>query len=297
MKPIDAVASLLREAGAVAYGTTPAAPVADEDWRRFDGWLGRGLHAGMAYMERWPEIRRDPRLLLPGAASIVSAAFNYRQPNPLKGVATYALGRDYHKVLRKRLKRVVASLKAAFGGEWRICIDSAPVLERYWAERAGVGRRSPLHGNVVVPGVGSMVFLAELITTLNLPVCSENFVLDRAEGSLPPEGEGVPSAGVCPTGALLDGGMVDSRRCINYLTIEHPGPLSEEERVLTGGALFGCDVCQRVAPENRIPCQPVLDEFRPMPGLKEFLEGENVDFDLSESPLKRGLAARTFKKC
>ncbi|MCH5218824.1 MAG: DUF1730 domain-containing protein [Muribaculaceae bacterium] len=279
------LAKLLRQAGAVACGVAKAEPVADTDWRRFEQWLADGFHAGMAYMENYPEIRRDPRLLLPGARSVVSVAFNYRQPNPLEGLATYALGEDYHKVLRRRLKRVVREAAGELGGDWRICIDSAPILERYWAVRCGVGRRSDNHGNVNVAGAGSMVFLAELITTLSLEEGSCNFTganpiyIEEPYGRYP-----------CPTGALQAGGCVDSRRCINYLTIEHRGELSSGQRQLVGKARFGCDICLRASAENLPEPPAVIPEFLPLRGLEEFLEGKTGDFPLEKSPIKR-------KKC
>lgn len=279
--------TLLRDAGAVACGFAEAMPVEEGEWALFREWLAKGWHAGMGYMENYPEIRRDPRLLLDGARTVVSMAFNYRQPNPFPGVATYALGEDYHKVLRRRLKAVVRQVKEEFGGAWRICIDSAPILERYWARKAGVGYRSPLHGNIVVPGVGSMVFLAELITDLEIPaagLASGETVAALPSIDICSRGE-LP----CPTGALQPGGVVDSRRCINYLTIECRDELTEEERRLVGSAVFGCDICQRCCAENReTPCLPVLPEFDPLPGLGEYLRGEPSGFDISRSPLQRG---------
>ena len=282
--------SLLREEGAVAWGVSDALPVEESDWEIFQHWLSCGYHAGMDYMERYQEIRRDPRLLLEGARSVISMAFNYRQANPYKGVPTYALGQDYHKVLRRRLKRVVGGMKSEFGGEWRICIDSAPILERYWAVKCGVGTRSPVHGNVVVPGVGSMVFLAELVTTLQLPSFNENFTdYHSSDISL-----SIP-AKVCPGNALLPGGMVDSRFCINYLAIEHQGELSEEQHRIIGDSRFGCDLCQRVCRENQGEPLALLPEFLPLAGLEEFLEGKDEVFDLSRSPLKRAVKNKSVK--
>ena len=279
MKESERLAALLREAGAAAFGSAPARPVEDEDWQRFQDWIEKGYHAGMEYMKNYPEIRRDPRLLLEGAETVISAAFNYRQPNPIEGVATYALGEDYHKVIRKRLKKVVKEIREEIGGEWRICIDTAPILERFWAEKCGVGKRSSVHGNIVVAGVGSMVFLAEIITTKKIEGLSD--------GRAAFETEAATGRGVCPTGALREGGIIDSRRCINYLTIEKKEELTEEEKRLTGRTLFGCDVCQRNCIENQGDFQPILPEFRPMEGLEEFLRGERKDFDLQRSPLKR----------
>lgn len=282
----ERLSTLLEEAGAVSFGTASLHPVEDEEWDRFLRWIESGMHAGMNYMANYPEIRRDPRLLIPDARSIVSIAFNYRQPNPFPEIATYALGRDYHKVIRKRLKKVVSAVRAEFGGDWRICIDSAPVLERYWARKCGVGERNPIHGNIMVPGVGSMVFLAELVTTLPLVSFSRNFFETGADN--PAKIDGSPSGCVaCRNGALLPGGLLDARRCVNYLTIEHKGELDEYQKKLAGDSVFGCDFCLRNSPENQLPAPPVIPDLSPIPLLKEFLNGEDVDFNLSESPLAR----------
>lgn len=277
----DRLASLLTEAGAAAFGSAPAAPVEKEEWERFESWLEKGFNAGMEYMKNYPEIRRDPRLLLEGAQTVISVAFNYRQPNPYPGIATYAIGQDYHKVLRKRLKRAVNEIREEFGGNWRICIDSAPVLERYWARKCGIGSRSPIHGNIIIPGTGSMVFLAEIISSLEV-VLSGTAVTDTGK-PFPPE----TRQPRCPTGALQPGGCIDARKCINYLTIEKKEPLTEEERELAGQAFFGCDICQLGCAENRGPTPQILPEFRPLPGLKEFIDGTNPDFPISISPLAR----------
>lgn len=276
--PRHRLEALLEQAGAVAFGFAKAEPVDPRQWGYFQEWLSRGFNAGMSYMENYPDIRRDPRLLLEGASTVVSMAFNYRQPNPFKGVATYALGTDYHKVLRKKLKRVVAEMRGEFGGNWRICIDSAPVLERYWAVKCGVGYRSPVHGNIVVPGVGSMVFLAELVTTLDFNSDNRSVLPDEV---LP----GSPAG--CPAGALQPGGVVDASRCINYLTIEKKEELSDMEKRLVGRAVFGCDECLRKAPENQGAAPSVLPEFLPLPGLADFLAGNDVFLDFSESPMVR----------
>lgn len=284
MKANEILERLLHEEGALAFGVTGAEAVEDSEWEKFEKWIARGDHAGMHYMENYPEIRRDPRLLLKGAKSIISIAYNYRSPNPLEGiVANYALGEDYHKVLRKRLKRVVRKMLEKFGGEWRICIDSAPILERYWAVKSGLGLRNAIHGNIMVEGAGSMVFLAEIITTLQLDPMVRNLMASRVcTGTT--ESDLIYS---CPTGALQQGGTVNSRKCINYLTIEKKGEMTPEEKKLVGKAFFGCDRCLRKSPENMGEYPGTIPEFSPLPGLKEYIEGKTVDFPLSKSPLKR----------
>lgn len=297
MKANERLAVLLAESGAVAFGATPVRPVDEGEWQRFENWLDQGFHASMGYMANHKEIRRNPGLLMPGARTIISIAFNYRQPNPYPGVATYALGHDYHKVLRKRLKKVVGEMSDDFGGDWRICIDSAPILERYWALQCGIAFRSPGHGNVVVPGVGSMVFLAEILTSLPIefPSNDSGKALSYAESMA----EGTESAQnfikCCPTGALQPEGVIDSRRCLNYLTIEHRGDFSPVQKDLLSrpgarGAIFGCDICQRCAPENQGVALPVLPEFSPLADLPQIIENlRKGDFPSipKSSPLSR----------
>lgn len=292
MDLIETLCNLVKEAGALAIGAAEALPVERSDWEIFQKWLASGYHAGMKYMERYQEIRHDPRLLLPGASTVISMAFNYRQPNAFGGIATYALGQDYHKVLRKRLKSVIAGMKKEFGGEWRICIDTAPMLERYWAEKCGVGKRSEFHGNIVVSGVGSMVFLAEIITTLAIVPFSRRLtpIGPHASGSA-----NMPSLKVCPTGALQKCGIIDSRRCINYLTIEHPDEWTHEEKIIMSmpgarQAIYGCDICQKICRENQGPPVEIIPEFAPLAELAEILEalkGKNYSHIPSVSPVSR----------
>lgn len=266
-------ARLLMEAGACSFGVAKAEEVGGEDWSRFEQWLEKGCHGGMQYMERHRDIRRDPRLLLEGAESIISIAFNYRQSNPLQGkIATYALGADYHRALRKRLEKTVDCLREEYGGNYRICIDSAPILERYWAVKAGVGYRSPISGCVVVPGTGSMVFLAEIITTLPPAILGEN----------QPVAPGAPqmaewSDARCPTGALQADATIDARRCLNYLTIEHRGDWSEEQKKTIAEMkgsfpIFGCDICQLCDPANQGTPPETIEELRYNPSLEVFLD-------------------------
>lgn len=291
MKPQELLLDLLKEEGAVAAGIAEAAPVEESHFRRFEEWLAKGWHAGMEYMERHADLRRDPRLLLPGARSVVSVAFNYRREEmPSQGVAAYALGEDYHKTLRKKLKRVVAKMREAFGGDWRICIDSAPVLERYWAEKCGIGKRSNLHGNIVVEGAGSMVLLAELLTTLKLQPGSRNFTEESENFYNSDSSEAIYP---CPTGALASGGSVDAQRCLNYLTIEHRGDWTDKQKAIMArapkGLLFGCDACLRNAPENSGKPTRRPTEFEPSLDVEELrkLLGEVAEKGMTEEIRKR----------
>lgn len=260
---------MVLEVGATAVGFADAAPVDDETDARYHRWITDGRHAGMTYMERYPEVRRDPRLLLDGARTLIVAAFNYnpplRQPAEAPRIADYALGQDYHYVVRARLTEAAAGICGAYGGNTRVCVDTAPLRERYWATHAGIGFIG-LNNQLIIPGTGSRVFIGTILWT----------------GSVPPD---VPCAGscgscgacvkACPTGALhADGSGVDARRCLSYLTIEHHGELPEE--LHTGGRLYGCDACQDVCPHNRLAPVSTIPEFAPKEELLH-LTGSDIE--------------------
>lgn len=244
------------DAGAVAAGFAAAGPVSPEAALRFDRWIAAGRHAGMDYMTRYPDIRRDPRLLLDGARTLIVSAFNYtparRQPQGAPRIADYALGLDYHEVIRTRLTAAADRLTALYGGTTRVCVDTAPLRERYWATRAGIGFIG-LNNQLIVPGIGSRVFIGTILWT------------GRAEPDSPCtatcHGCGA-CVKACPAGALHpDGSGVDARRCLSYLTIEHRGPLPEG--MSTGGRLYGCDACQDACPYNDTPVPTGIAEFTP----------------------------------
>ncbi len=291
------IRELILQTGAAACGVAKAEPVPDAQTESYSRWLEEGHQAGMAYMERYPDIRRDPRLLLEGAQSVISIAFSYRQPDGshregLPYVASYALGDDYHDVLRHRLQPVTEALKAMYGAESRICIDSAPIHERYWAVRCGIGERTA-SGAIYVPGAGTEVFLAEIITTQAFETAERPSNVIR---------QGCAGCGkcrqICPGKAIMADGGIDSRRCINYLTIEHRGDFTDEQRQIlasTGSqTLFGCDRCLRVCPLNRHRPPTPLEEFRMRPLFQTLTAEEILTMAPTEfsrlfrgSPLKR----------
>lgn len=243
-------------AGACAVGFARAGRVDSDHLDAFDRWIERGNHATMDYMARYRELRADPRRMFPGAATVISLAFPYR---PAGGyhhglIADYALGSDYHHALRAALFPVVAKLSESFGALSRVCVDTAPVLERYWAVTAGVGFIG-LNRQLIVPGVGSGVFLAEIITTLEL-------LPDRPCRLTC--GECRRCIAACPTGALTAGGL-DARRCRSFLTIESREPLATP--IPEGQSVYGCDTCARVCVHNRCEPPEPLEAFRPDPRL------------------------------
>jgi len=238
-------------AGFDAVAVTSADPVRTEALQR---WLKRGWHAEMKWMERSAESRGDPRRLLPGARSVISAAAAYGEgwdsevgTGPPRGlVAAYAQGPDYHRVLRERAQEAVSSLREELGGDFRaiVAVDSAPLLERELAVRAGLGRTGR-NGLLITSGYGSCILLAEVITERELEPFSAGEIPLLECGSCRRCIE------ACPTGAIREDGLVDARRCVAYLTVEHKGAIPAELRPLMGQWVFGCDVCQRVCPHNR----------------------------------------------
>ena len=248
----ETIRSLILDAGACAVGFAEAAPVDDADMVLYDRWIAAGSHGEMAYLDRYHDVRRDPRLLLDGALTVISCAFDYRPSRRHPLFADYALGRDYHEVIRERLTPVTDEIRRLFGGETRICVDTAPIRERYWAARAGVGRIG-LNGTLIVDGIGSKVFLAEIIWT----------------GSLAPDdsrlGESCMRCGAClqacPGRALHGDGSLDARSCNSYLTIEYRGELPGDLHL--SGRIYGCDICQDVCPHNRAEGVTTIAEFSP----------------------------------
>jgi epoxyqueuosine reductase len=226
-------------------------------------WLDGGLHASMDWMAVSPAMRADPGLLLPGCRNVVSLAMNYWQgphaAKPAAGrgrVARYAWGRDYHKVIGRKLKRLAAWLEEASGKPARSFVDSGPVLERAWAQRAGIGWVGK-NANLLNLGYGSWLLLGEILTAAELEPA------DRPHRSLC--GSCTACIDACPTGAIVADGVVDSRRCISYWTIEHRGEIPAEFHDGIGDWIFGCDICQEVCPWNRKfarPADPDVIELR-----------------------------------
>jgi epoxyqueuosine reductase len=235
------------EAGFDAVGVAESG-VPHRDADALTTWLGSGRHSGMTWMARHPERRVDPAKVLAGCRSVVVVAMNYwRGPDWAAvrpghaGVALYARGRDYHKVMGTRLKRLAAWLEEASGRPARAFVDTGPVLERAWAERAGVGWIGK-NANLLTRTMGSWVLLGEILS---------GAVLEPAAGPHPDHcGTCTACIEACPTGAIVAPGVVDANRCISYWTIEHRRDVPEERRRDNGGWMFGCDDCQTVCPWN-----------------------------------------------
>lgn len=249
----ETLRGICRGCGAVAVGFARAEAVAPDHAAAFRSMIADGRHGTMAYLERNVDMRLDPRLLLEGAATVVSMAFPYDVSAHHPLIASYALGLDYHRVLPVRLVPAVEYLNS-FGGAARVCVDSAPVLERYWAVRSGVGYIARNH-MLCVPGKGTGVFLAEIITSAEF----------EADSPCETSCEGCDRCmEVCPHGALRPDAAFDARRCVSYLTTEYRGD-TFPEGLDTAGMVCGCDRCTRVCPVASVPDSPCpLDEFRPL---------------------------------
>lgn len=240
--------------GAIAVGVAEAGEVDRSCLDHFDRWLDAGNAAGMDWLRNHRTLRRNPAALLDGARSVVSIAYPYAQPRrrhaALPQIAMYAYGKDYHKVIPKLLRPVCQSLQAATGAATRICVDSAPIPERYWAMKAGIGRLGD-NGSIIIDGYGSFVFLCEIITTLPLPPDSPSTKECMHCGRC---------RTVCPGRAISCGSGAASirpQRCLSYLTIEQRGELpttGESAAALDSAAglntLYGCDICQLACPYN-----------------------------------------------
>ncbi len=232
-------------------------------------WLDAGYHGEMTYMTRHGTRRSRPEELHPGTVRVISTRMNYLPPGgadawavlgdpELAYVSRYALGRDYHKVVRARLKHLARRIAEAIGPfGYRVFSDSAPVLEKALAEKAGLGWIGK-HTNLLSAEAGSWFFLGEIFTDLPLPP-------DRASDEHC--GTCRSCIDACPTGAIVGPWRLDARRCVSYLTIELRGPIPVALRPLIGNRIFGCDDCQLVCPWNRFAQFSAEDDFRPRHGL------------------------------
>ncbi len=277
-------------------GIVRAEALAEESARLAD-WLSLGLHGEMGWMARDTHRRTDPREILPGARSVVSVALNYFTPHehardPEAGkISRYAWGDDYHDVLTEKLRALLAWIKEACPQvEGKICVDAQPAMDKAWAVRAGLGWIGK-HTNLITPEYGSWVFLGELILNVELEYDGARIQDHCGTCTLCIES--------CPTGAIVEPYVVDSRRCISYATIELRAPeLPSEVSANMDGWLYGCDVCQDVCPWNRFE-QPAQEaRFEPREGATSIehakiikLTPEDFAARFRRSPVKRAKLA------
>ena len=296
--------------GFSACGIAKAEPVDEETARAFRNWLRQGGHATMQYMENYEDKRLDPRLLMPGVKSIISVALNYTPETPVKGFANYAIGKDYHDIVKQKLYQLAQKItphQLPRGGEieasprgglegvsFRAFSDSAPVLERYWAMKAGLGFIGKNH-QLIIPGMGSQFFLGELFVDIELEpdapcrqhcgnchrcidACPTGALAQQATPHQLPRG-GEPDGAeqkASPRGGLEGGeyleGAFHSSLCLSYLTIENRGDIPEEAAQKMGETFYGCDRCQQVCPWNakaKPTAEPLLQPTSELLSMKD----------------------------
>lgn len=261
-RPEELIKRWLADAGCVAAGFAQTDTVSAGYAETLNRWIGEGCHASMQYMERHTQLRLDPRQVMPEANTIISVAIPYlpagwHRSKPPQA-ALYAAGRDYHKTVVRMLRPVCRQIGTQWDAHTRICVDTAPVAERYWALRAGIGMRGR-NGLVITPDYGSYIFLAEILTSLKLRPDSPSVTECCGCGAC---------ERACPGQAIRSDGTIDARRCLSYLTIEHRGDFSSDQQdIITSPrgrhTIYGCDICQIVCPHNRTAARTAIPDFAP----------------------------------
>jgi len=263
----------------------------DADARRLEQWLSKGMHGQMKYMENYFDLRVDPTKLVHGAKSVITLLLNYypsaKQNNQVPKISKYAFGKDYHEVIKKKLNELITILKENIGDiNGRGFVDSAPVLERTWAQRSGLGWVGK-NGNLINKQSGSFYFIATLITDVEFEY-DEPFPKDYC-------GTCTKCIDACPTEAILPGKVVDGSKCISYFTIElKEVMIPGEMKGKFDNWLFGCDTCQDVCPWNRFSKPTTETEFSPIPEILnlsskewELMTEESFKKIFKDSPLQR----------
>lgn len=258
----------------------------DKEARQLERWLAQGAQGKMAYMENHFDLRVDPAKLVPGAKSVICLSFNYYNPDKQADpeapkISRYAYGADYHQVIKDKLKALLAFIQTEIGPvEGRCFVDSAPVLERAWAQRAGLGWNGR-HTLTIHPRRGSFLFLAEIIC--DLPLLYDDPIRDHC-------GTCRRCIDACPTAAISpEGYFLDASKCISYLTIELREEIPSGFQGQMDNWMFGCDVCQDVCPWNRFSKRHAEPAFEPQPGLLGMTRGDWLE-------LTEAVFGKVFKK-
>ena len=304
---LDLAARIAAEADALGFAVCGIASAREDPLRatRLEQWLGEGHNGSMEWMAARRDHRRSPQGLWPEAKSVIALGMSYapaHDPLALEGsgiharISVYAQGRDYHDVVKKRLKALARWLvEAVPEAQVKVFVDTAPVMEKPLGEAAGIGWQGK-HTNLVSPTHGSWLFLGAIYTTLDLA---------PAEGHRDQCGSCRACLDACPTDAFPAPYQLDARRCISYLTIEHKGPVAEEFREALGNRIYGCDDCLAVCPWNKFASEAqAMREFLPRaelvaPRLAELLALDDAGFRalFSGSPIKRIGRDRFVRNC
>ena len=263
----------------------------EDDAPRLENWLKNNHHGEMGYMENYFDKRLDPRLLVEGAKSVVSLTLNYytdEKQTDLNApkISKYAYGTDYHSVIKEKMQSLMAFIRENIGEvDGRCIVDSALVMDKAWAQKAGLGRRGK-NSNLISKQAGSFFFLAELIIDLDLEY-DNPFPTDHC-------GSCTRCIDACPTDAIVAPYTVDGSKCISYLTIELKNEIPTEFKGKMDGWMFGCDVCQDVCPWNRFATVHQEENFVPKENLLGLTKSELVDMTdevfkkvFKNSPVKR----------
>lgn len=264
--------------GFVACGVAPAEPVQDWYAHHFRKWLQLGFQADMDYMQGHVEMRLNPTLLHPGVKSIISLALNYMPASQQPGISLYAQGKDYHDVMRDRLRQLMQQA----GLQGRCFVDTAPVLERYWAWRCGIGEFCR-NGLIAVPGYGPTVFLGEVFAEQEADNYDEPFCQ--------PSSESAGWESLCP--ALTPDGL-DARLCLSYQTIENRGELPQDLHLKR--TFYGCDKCLRACPQFQESHPTTEEAFQPSAELLDMQESDWRSLTIEQyQTLFRGSAVKRAK--
>ncbi len=241
----------------------------EEEAPRLERWLKEGMHGEMQYMENHFDKRLDPRKLVPGARSVVSLLYNYypsqkQDPGTYK-ISKYAYGEDYHQVIKKKLRELLHFISTEIGDvHGRVFVDSAPVLDKAWAAKSGLGWMGK-HTNLLTQQLGSFYFIAELIIDLDLE--TDHPVTDHC-------GSCTACIDACPTEAIVQPYVVDGSKCISYFTIELKNEIPQDYHTQFDDWIFGCDVCQDVCPWNRFSKSHSEPLFDPNPEMLSMSKAE-----------------------
>lgn len=263
----------------------------NDDARRLEHWLNKGFNGTMLYMENYFDLRVNPQKIVPDAKSVITLLQNYypeqQQQNNNYKVAKYAYGKDYHEIIRAKLKQLLANMNATIGTiDGRGFVDSAPVLERAWAIKSGLGWIGK-NGNLITKQSGSFFFIATIIVDIEL-IYDDAYAKDFC-------GSCTKCIDHCPTNAILPNKVIDGSKCISYYTIELKDALiNENMKGKFDNWMFGCDTCQDVCPWNRFSSPTNEINFIPIPEILNFtnqqweeLTEESFKQIFKESPLKR----------
>ncbi|WP_291781888.1 tRNA epoxyqueuosine(34) reductase QueG [Cecembia sp.] len=264
----------------------------EEEAPKLEAWLKQNYHGEMAYIANHFDKRLDPRLLVDGAKTVVSLIYNYYPSKKLPEnsgdykIAKYAYGEDYHFVIRDKLKLMLQNLQTEIGEiGGRAFVDSAPVMERQWAEKAGIGWQGK-NSLLLNRQMGSFFFLAELI--IDLEVCPDAPMVKDYCGTC------TRCIDACPTDAIVQPGVVDGSKCISYFTIELKDQIPQEVKGMFENWVFGCDICQDVCPWNKFSIAHKEPRFDPHPDILDFSKADWEEITeetfarvFKKSPLKR----------